>query len=142
MTQSGPPPNTQTWLRLVVGCFFALLTGFFFGLPALSPLVGVAGIIIAIAYSGAVCLVGQAFIWVAIGLVTVLTIAYVIWTRSDFSVINLAVWYMLNLNFLVFGLLGVSLRKTLSVQKSWWRTAGPFAGSLGTGWLFSQLVSR
>lgn len=73
--------------------------------------------------------------WFTIGLVTVLIIAYVIDTGTDFSVINYGVWMTINLNFLIFGVAGVSLRKTMSAWKSYFVNAGAFGGSLGLGWL-------
>lgn len=142
MTQPNPIQNTQVRQILILGCFWAFLTGSFFAIPTLSPLVGATGIAIALAYSGAICLFGRPIMGVTIGLVTVLTIAYIVATGSDFSVINYAVWMALNLNFLVFGLLGISLRRTVSVRRSWLLTAGAFGGSLGLGWLFCLIVSQ
>lgn len=126
---------------MVFCCFWAFLTGVFFALPSLPFWVGLVGIVIAIAYCGLVCLLGRSFIWISIGLTAVLTVAYNIITSTNFSVINYAVWMTISLNFVIFGFGGVSLRKKMSVWRSWLITAGAFGGALGLGWLFSLIFS-
>ncbi|HEY9817991.1 MAG TPA: hypothetical protein V6D20_19610 [Candidatus Obscuribacterales bacterium] len=140
MTQPTSSKNTEIKQLVVFGCFWAFLTGSFFCLPGLSPVVGLVSIVIAFGYSGAICWLGRPTIWFASGLTTAITIAYVL-VNTDFSVINHAVLMTIILNFVVFGLLSICLRKTMSVWRSWFITAGAFGGSLGLGWLCGLILS-
>lgn len=128
-------------LQIAFGCFWALLTGSFFALPGIPSLVGAAGIAIALAYSGAVCLLGKRAIWLSIGLTAAAIAIFLVVTRTSFSVVNYAVFFATGINFLVFGFFGVSLQKIASVRKTWFVTAIAFGGSLGLGWLLGAIAS-
>lgn len=129
------PKKIKIGLLIGLGCCWAFLTGLFFAAPGLSSGVGFIGILIALVYSGAICLWGRSAIWPAIGLAAVMPIAYVIVTETDFSIINYAVSTNISINFCIFGPFGVSLRETMPLWRSWFITAGTFGGSLGLGWL-------
>lgn len=134
-TQPLIPKKIKIGLLIGLGCFWAFLTGLFFASPGLSPVIGSIGILIALVYSGAICLWGRSAIWPAIALAAVMPIAYVIVTETDFSIINYAVSTIISINFCIFGLFGVSLRDTMPLWRSWFITAGTFGGSLGLGWV-------
>lgn len=135
MTQPTPFKKVKFWLLAAFGCFWAVLTGIFFALPSLPVTVGASGIAIALAFSGSVCLWGKRAIWPAIGLTAAAIVAYILATKTNFSVVNYAVLMAVGTNFLVFGSLGTSLRAAMPWWKSWAVLAGTFGGSLGLGWL-------
>ncbi len=120
-------------------CAWGCLTGIFFALPTLSPWLGSAGIGLALIYCGAVCLWGKGAMSVAMGLTIAATFAYVIVTRTDFSVVNYGVAMVIIFNLLLFGYAGASLIAFLPPWSSWLILAGVFGGSLGLGWILGLI---
>lgn len=118
------------------GLFWAGVTGIFFAAPTVSVFVGMAGIAIAILYSGLVCLLRRSAVWFAIGISIVLAIAI---PNQGAPIVHFIVAQTLSINFLVFGEIGIQNLKNMNRQQSFWRLATSFAGALGLGWAIAAL---
>ncbi|MEO1125861.1 MAG: hypothetical protein AAFW84_16890 [Cyanobacteria bacterium J06635_15] len=131
-----PKFSKQNGLLLLVGIFWAAITGVFFSLPELSGLIGLGGLAIAIFYAGMVCLFQRPIIYLSIGITCLLAI---IFPSPESLLVNYGVGMTLSINFLIFGNLGITLLKLMTVRQAFIRLAGLFAGALGLGWSIAVL---
>ncbi|MEM8641724.1 MAG: hypothetical protein AAGG51_23340 [Cyanobacteria bacterium P01_G01_bin.54] len=127
----------MSWLLLVTSCLWAFLTGIFFSLPTLSPLVGGVALLLAVSFGVMTGVLPKLITWIACGITLAMTLIVSVFT--GFSVINYAVASTLILNFVLFGQLGEKLSQRLSVKRSSAIVALLFSGSLGLGWLLALL---
>lgn len=127
--------NTQQrrWLLLFLCIYFATITGGFFSLPGLSPLIGVAGLAIAFFYAGMVCLFRRRATYMAMGVAILFAIVF---PHADGPLMRYLVAVTLSLNFWVFGEMGITLLTQMNRQQAFFRLAGLFVGLLGLGWVW------
>jgi hypothetical protein len=121
----------RRWLVGLLGFAWATLTGTFFALPTLSPLVGMAGLAIALLYAAMVCGFQRRAMVVAMGMTVGIAVSI---PSPETLLVNLIVALALCLNWWLFAELGIELLQRMSQRQAYLRLAAVFAGPLAIGW--------
>lgn len=128
----------RNWLLLLLSILWAGNTGIFLALPTLSWWFGSGSLAIALLYAAMVAWFQRQAMYGAIALTTLFAMVFPHW---EAAIVGYAVAATLTLNFLLFGELGVILRRLMEPQQVFLRLGGLFGGALSIGWLIGVVFA-
>lgn len=126
---------------LVVGLFWASLTGMFLGMPDKSLMKLAIAVLIVGLYAAGICWFRRRMMWGIIG-VTVMINIILNFIYPGEPIVYYIIAMTLSVNFLLFGELGIQLLKIMNRPQTFLRLVGCFAGALSLGWLFGAIFGH
>lgn len=133
--------SPQEWQLLIVGLFWASLTGVFVGSPKSSLSRLLIALLIVVIYAFGICQFRRQMMWLTIGITIMINIILTI-IYPGAPIVYYLVAMTISVNFLLFGELGIKMLNIMNPFTAFLRLSALFAMGLTSGWLVSAVFAN